>query len=178
MSAATFSRIVTVIALLGATLLPAGAGADGLDRRVCERCRRFWDDSPARMKLSLDFDKVRKEYYLCGPFCVMEELELHEGKEPAQLLVQDYPNRDDPQPLLMRADRAFFLYGVSGEDIEMAEPYVAAFRTEKDALAAKGALGGELMKWDKIAPKVKKLAAEYEPPAQKRPYRPTRPRGR
>lgn len=170
-------RAARAIAAAAALLLVFKAAAlpAGLDVRNCERCGRFWDESPSRMRLGLDFDGHTKDYYLCSPFCTLEELEIHPDGELAGLQIVDYRQRSEESPIMLMAGRAFFLYGINGDRTDSREPWVAAFQSEKLAREAKSRLGGELLKWEDVRSKVEKLTDEYQAPGQ-RPYKRLRKR--
>jgi hypothetical protein len=159
-------RLALSAALTAALLLALHATAipAGIDVRNCERCGRFWDDSPSHMRLTLDYDGHGKDYYLCSPFCTLEELERHPTGELAGLYIVDYSQKDELVPIMLVADHAFFLYGVKGDKADAREPWVAAFQSEKYAKEAKAALGGVLLKWEDVRKKVAKLTDEYEAP--------------
>jgi len=161
-----------VALLVLACLLPQGAGAE-YQRKLCEVCGRCWDESPSRLVFHLDFGKRVKTVRVCSPFCLCERLERHPDIPAQDVLICVYKERAKTGALMIYADKAVFLYGVEGDEKQSREPYVAAFGTRSEAEDAKKDLGGEILGWDEVFKRCKKLAADWEPEHED-PYQPLR----
>jgi len=151
-----------VALLVLACLLPQGAGAE-YRRKLCEVCGRGWDESPSRMVFHLDFGKRVKTVRVCGPFCLCERLERHPDVPPQDVLICAYKDHAKTDASMIYADKAVFLYGVRGDEKQAREPYVAGFATHSEAEDAKKQMGGEILSWDEVFKRCKKLAADWEP---------------
>jgi hypothetical protein len=162
-TAMRISSRVLLVALLAAVLLcPAPRPAVAFEMKICDYCRRAWDDSPSRIRGTADANGHVKEIYACSPYCLAEVLKLkpHYKLEAAQIVL--WEKRGELSPMLVNCETAKFLSGVKDERDLSHDPDVAAFRTDKQLAAGKKALGGSTVTWAKIMEKCRKLAAEAE----------------
>jgi len=151
-----------VLALV-ALLPPAHpAHAIDVDLKLCEYCRRTWDDSPSRIHAYFDAHGHDKDAYVCSPFCLceIEKEKPYYKLQSAQIVL--WPDRNDMSALMTNAETAHFLTGVKDKHDYSHDPDVAAFRGDKDRAAAKKDLGGTTTTWDKIIEKCKRLAADTD----------------
>lgn len=163
-------RATLCFSLLLLALCAVPANADMTHRKLCPVCRRFADDSPSAVRLQLSINGHDKTLLFCSPFCLAEALEDHTDDTVKAIFIVSYKTHRDPSPELIPVGKAHILYGTTGKTNYSAEPYVAAFWSEKEAQEARSDLGGEEMNWDKVLEKCVKLAADWEPEEKPQPY--------
>jgi hypothetical protein len=156
------SRIVLLALLCGTALLPQPRPADAFEMKLCEYCRRAWDDSPSRMRMNVDANGHAKDIYVCSPYCLAEVLKSKPHYKLESALIVLWTERKEVKPILLNAASARFLSGVKDDKDLSHDPDVAAFRSDKQLADNKTALGGSTTTWDKVLEKCKQLAAEAE----------------
>lgn len=156
------SRFVLAALLAAIALLPKPRPAGAFEIRICEYCRRIWDDSPSRIRANIDANGHGKEVYVCSPYCLAEVLKQKPHYKVLSTLIVLWPERAELKPMLINTETAQFLTGVKDKRDLSHDPDIAAFRTEKQLAAGKKDLGGSTTTWAKIMEKCKKLAAEAD----------------
>lgn len=160
--------LLAALPVLAALLLPL-PGSAKVDRELCEVCGRYWDSSPQRCRAYIDLGHSNiRTIYACSLFCLLEKLEDYEDKgEERTLQVVLYSDRDSTGAVMLVLDKAWFVYGIEGDDQKVHEPYMAAFRNERAAREAQKELGGEVINFDSAHERVKKLTDDWEPQPSK-----------
>jgi hypothetical protein len=171
-------RRLSVIAGVAGLLLLPGISQSAFEMKLCEQCRRMWDDSPSRMRVVADLKSRSKTILVCSPRCLADQLETQGKWTFSVIQVVDWRDRDSMEPRFIAAARATYRVDINeGEDEEHARaPLVAAFPNEKLAASDGKALGGKLSDWDDLLKRCKKLAAEEEDQGGRSRYRPLRHR--
>ena len=167
--------------LLLACLLAVGAIAASvpqsapraLEIKLCEDCRRTWDDSPSRMRMLMTAGKREFTIHVCSPFCLAEQLERYPNRTLAQVQVVVWKDRNEvTSPTMANAMRAHYLMGIPGDEQEVHAPFVAAFQTERQASTEQEKLGGDMVDWDVLLNHCIELAREHEDAEKRHGYEP------
>lgn len=158
---------MTVAALLLAAL-PLAA----FEMKLCEECRRNWDDSPARIRLVIGAGNRDKTIHICSPLCCVQQMDARPNAEFKAIQVVDWRARGEVSPTMLMAQRAHFLVGIDGDEQKTREPYVAAFNSERLARAQIESLGGQLLDWDALLERCRKLAEDDDSQPARRSYQP------
>jgi hypothetical protein len=58
---------------------------------------------------------------------------------------------------------AWFLFDAKGKESVCQKPHIYAFKSKDEALKEQKNVGGQLLQWDDVKPKVKQLAADWNP---------------
>jgi hypothetical protein len=156
------SRIALLAILSALVLLPHARPADAYEIKLCEHCRRIWDDSPSRIRGNADANGRPKQIYVCSPYCLAEVLQAKSHYKLETVQIVHWDERAELKPMLLNTANAKFLISVKDEQDESHDPDIAAFRTDKQLSSAKANVGGTTITWAKIMEKCKKLAAESE----------------
>src|SRR5687768_15805812 len=109
------TRIALLAVLSAVVLLPAARPADAYEIKLCEHCRRIWDDSPSRIRGNADANGRARQIYVCSPYCLAEVLlsKSHYKLETAQIVHWD--ERTQLKPMLLNTANAKFLISVKDE---------------------------------------------------------------
>jgi len=165
------ATLVAAAVAFAAAFLPADQAVADLERPLCKVCRRYIDTSPSQAQAYLDYNGRTKVVEACSLFCLFEILESRKGKLQ-WIYVQNHDTRNDPEPLPIKAQRAWFLYDAEvGDETLSHEPYIYAFTTEATAQEFAEELGGEVLNWDAVQERVKALTDEWEPEPVPQKYR-------
>lgn len=145
------------------------------EMKLCEYCRRLWNDSPSRMRCVVDANGKQKGIQVCSPFCLASVLRLKPHYEPLNTQIVPWDERDDENPPMLNTATAKFLIDVSDKRDKSHDPDIAAFRNDKQLGEGKDELGGKTITWEKVMERCRKLAAENDDSAES-DYRPKRHR--
>jgi len=153
--------IATLAVALGMFLISSASYAIE-PRPLCPQCRRFIDSSPTRVHALLEIDGRERSLDVCSVFCLCECLDNRPKAELKHAQILSYNAYLDGQQTYLRARLACFLYNADGNEEVTAAPFVYAFASREDALAAQQELNGEVLEWNEVLSRCMKLAEEYE----------------
>lgn len=169
-------RVLLTLGLLALALLAAPLTSQArIDFSLCDVCRRVWDDSPARMKATVDLGHNHSRKLLaCSPFCMCERMEDYKDKPIGTLQIVMHKEHKESGALMLIAERSWYLVEIDGNPKKDSEPHVGAYRNKKAAEEAQKELGGKVEDWAALKARILKLTDEWEPNAPKE-YPPLRP---
>jgi nitrous oxide reductase accessory protein NosL len=142
----------------------AAAGKDETPR--CDNCGMFMAKSATQVHATFTIDGKKHEHKFVCLDCIYEfSAKTYDGALPTSVQVLDYTTFGTDKPVLLDANKAWFLYG-TGKLAGSMQPYIAAFATKEAAQAQQAALGGELIQFAAVQDQLlKELAEEAEPAA-------------
>jgi hypothetical protein len=156
-------RVVLLLLLaLAALLQPAPRPASAFEMKLCEYCRRQWDNSPSRIRAVADANGREKGIVVCSPFCLAMVLKKKPHYELASTTIVAWDDRAKLDAGMVNVNSAKLLIEVRDTDDFSHDPDVAAFRSDKALAAGKKTAGGKSITWDDLLAKVTKLAAETD----------------
>jgi len=132
------------LALVALSLLaaqPEPSPARAFEIKICQECRRLWDDSPSRMRAVADANGREKLILVCSPFCLAQVLKHKPHYELASTTMVAWENRDDLDANMINLNNAKLLIGVKDAKDLSHDPDVAAFRNDKQLASGRKAAG-------------------------------------
>ncbi|MDQ3022773.1 MAG: hypothetical protein M3R04_00075 [bacterium] len=151
--------IAAVCCLLAAR--PASSPA-AFELKLCDNCRRIWDDSGSRMRAVVDARGRDKLVLVCSPFCMAAVLRRKPYYELLSATIVNWDERGKLDAGMVSVNNAKLLVGATDKDDLSHDPDVAAFRSDKQLAAGRKSAGGQAISWDKLLEKCRKLAAETD----------------
>ena len=146
-----------------AALGPARADHDIMHRERCELTHLVLEDCPNLIEATFqDENKHHWSFKVAGPIALYKKLETY-AQQPANILILDYNTLGSDSPKMLLAPEAWFLFDAKGDEAVCQQPYIYAFKTKDAATKAQQDLGGKLLQWDDVRPRVKQLAADWSP---------------
>lgn len=142
-----------LLALGGLQVAMADGGAK--DRPHCENCGMFTDKSATRTIASVTVDGKTADHQFVCLECVFEKLEKW-GDDHAKLKgikTLDFATFGTDKEKLVDVNDAWFLYDTGKLKGSMPK-YTAAFSSKAAAQKAQKELGGTLMQWSELKPKL------------------------
>ncbi len=141
-----------LLALVG--LQTAFAETGKADRPRCENCGMFTDISTTHSLAKITLDGKTAEHSFVCLECVFEKLaEWGDRASLKSIKVIDYNTASSDVRKYVDVGKAWFLYDTSKLKGSM-PTYTAAFSSKAAAEKAKADLGGTLMQWDALKPKL------------------------
>ncbi|MCC7479382.1 nitrous oxide reductase accessory protein NosL [bacterium] len=146
-----------LVLLIGLVLALAGlqtAFAESKERPRCENCGMFTDISSTHSLASITLNGKTSEHSFVCLECVFNKLEEWGDKATLKSIkVLDYDTAAAKERKYLEVSKAWFLYDTSKLKGSM-PVYTAAFSSKKAAEAARKELGGTLMQWTELKPKL------------------------
>src|SRR5688572_29900239 len=94
---------ITLLLLLSLLLQPSPPPARAFDIKLCEYCRRIWDDSPSRIRAAADANGKPKQIFACSPFCLASVLKAKSHYKLQNTQIVPWDERDTINPPLLNA---------------------------------------------------------------------------
>jgi hypothetical protein len=145
------------------------------EMKICEHCRRLWNDSPSRIRCMVDANGKQKSVHVCSPFCLASVLKAKAHYKPVSTQIVPWGEREALDAPMLSTASAKFLIDVSDKRDKSHDPDIAAFRSDKQLGESRDELGGEKITWEKVMERCRKLAAENVDEVES-DYRPKRHR--
>jgi hypothetical protein len=153
--------VVSLALLLGG--LPARASHDVMNPERCPLTHLVLETCPNLVKATFqDEENHHWSFVVAGPIAMFKKLETY-SRQPRAVLILDYTSRNDKVQRMLVAGDAWFLYDADGDTEVCQAPFIYAFKDKDSALKAQHDVHGELLRWDSVGARAKKVAADWSP---------------
>src|SRR5688572_6999741 len=93
--------LIAVLALT-AQSLPRPANAV-FEMKICEYCRRNWDDSPCRIRGNFDANGKSRTVHVCSPFCLAAVMKRKPHYKTTSTQIVPWESRAEVAPPMLNA---------------------------------------------------------------------------